>query len=560
MTPAQPMPTPLMGFGEVRHTRLRPARNAFVYPTYFLMLPMRALRARGSDAVALNRRAALSFHDVDHGDGRASERGGALAWLDELLAAHRIHDATGEAWLHCYPRVLGYTFKPVSFWYCHTPDGVLRAIVVEVNNTFGERHCYLLDRPVYGAELKATKAFHVSPFCEVEGRYRFRFFVDADLDAHRGAHRPRRRRGPAAADQRERRTRADERGQRAARPVALPRHDLRADRAHPLAGRPALAQARALRRQAGAAHPFRFTRQPAAGESMTSTTTASRFSLPQDAPGAARTVLGLLQRLAYGSLTVRLPDDSVRHFGATPGSGPTASLTLRNWNACKAALKSGDIGFAESYIAGDWTTPNLTELLKVFIANRRAIEDVVYGSWFGRLLYRVRHVMNRNSKAGSSRNIHAHYDLGNAFYKLWLDETMNYSSAWFEGDLSRPMPEAQRAKVRRALELAGVQPGDRVLEIGCGWGALAEMAATDFGASVTGVTLSTEQLAFARQRTAGMGTDLRLQDYRDIADAPFDAICSIEMVEAVGREYWPTYFQSVSRLLKPGGAPACRAS
>ncbi len=119
-------------------------------------------------------------------------------------------------------------------------------------------------------------------------------------------------------------------------------------------------------------------------------TTASRFSLPQGAPAAARTVLGLLQRLAHGSLTVRLPDDSVRHFGATPGSGPTASLTLRNWNACKAALKSGDIGFAESYIAGDWTTPNLTELIKVFIANRRAIEDVVYGSWPGRLLYRVR--------------------------------------------------------------------------------------------------------------------------------------------------------------------------
>jgi cyclopropane-fatty-acyl-phospholipid synthase len=290
---------------------------------------------------------------------------------------------------------------------------------------------------------------------------------------------------------------------------------------------------------------------------MTPTTTApqvSRFSLPQDAPGAARTVLGLLQRLAHGSLTVRLPDDSVRHFGAAPGSSNlTASLTLRNWEVCKAALKSGDIGFAESYIAGDWTTPNLVELIKVFIANRRAIEDVVYGSWFGRLVYRVRHLMHRNSKAGSSRNIHAHYDLGNAFYKLWLDETMNYSSAWFEGNFDKPMPDAQRAKVRRALDMAGVKPGDRVLEIGCGWGALAEMAAFDFGASVTGVTLSTEQLAFARQRTAGLCADLRLQDYRDIDDAPFDAVCSIEMVEAVGREYWPTYFQSVSRLLKPGG-------
>ncbi|SET38611.1 DUF1365 domain-containing protein [Variovorax sp. OV084] len=178
MTPAQTA-VPLMGFGEVRHTRLRPARNAFVYPTYFLMLPMRTLRAHGSKAVALNRAAAISFHDVDHGDARPPAQGGALAWLDDLLAAHQILDAGGEAWLHCYPRVFGYTFKPVSFWYCHTPEGVLRAIVVEVNNTFGERHCYLLDRPTYGAELQATKAFHVSPFCRVDGSYRFRFFVDA---------------------------------------------------------------------------------------------------------------------------------------------------------------------------------------------------------------------------------------------------------------------------------------------------------------------------------------------------------------------------------------------
>ena len=168
----------LLGFGEVRHTRLRPARNAFVYPTYFLMLPMRALRAGGGDALAMNRWSPLSFHDRDHGDGRSPEQGGALAWLDELLAAHRILDAVGEVWLHCYPRVLGYTFKPVSFWYCHTVEGTLRAIVVEVNNTFGERHCYLLDHPVYGMELKAAKAFHVSPFCRVEGSYRFRFFVD----------------------------------------------------------------------------------------------------------------------------------------------------------------------------------------------------------------------------------------------------------------------------------------------------------------------------------------------------------------------------------------------
>ena len=165
---------PLLGFGQVRHTRLRPRHHAFSYPTFFLMLPMRSLAAQPG-ALPVNRRGAISFHDADHGDGRGPQQGGALAWLDELLHSEGVDDATGQVWLHCYPRVLGYTFKPVSFWYCHRGDGTLRAIVVEVNNTFGERHCYLLDHPRYGVELQARKVFHVSPFCQVSGGYRFRF-------------------------------------------------------------------------------------------------------------------------------------------------------------------------------------------------------------------------------------------------------------------------------------------------------------------------------------------------------------------------------------------------
>ena len=281
----------------------------------------------------------------------------------------------------------------------------------------------------------------------------------------------------------------------------------------------------------------------------------SPISFPGSAPAAAHRVLRLLQRLVHGSLTLQLPDGSSHRFGN--GQMPHAAIALRNWNVCGAALKAGDIGFAESYFAGDWTTPDLSALLALFIANRRVIDDVVYGSWAGRLFYRLRHLLNRNTRGNSQKNIHAHYDLGNAFYQLWLDGTMNYSSAWFEGDRSKPMAAAQDAKVRRALRMAGVQPGDRLLELGCGWGALAELGAAEFGAHVTGVTLSTEQLAFADNRLArkGLGgqADLRLQDYRDVADAPFDAVCSIEMVEAVGREYWPEYFRTVHRLLKPGG-------
>ncbi len=291
------------------------------------------------------------------------------------------------------------------------------------------------------------------------------------------------------------------------------------------------------------------------------------MALPAGAPAAARSAFKLLARLKHGTLTLQLPGGSIQRFGS--GAEPMASLHLHNWNVCGAALRSGDIGFAESYIAGDWSTPQLTDLLRLLIVNRKEVEDVIYGTWLGRLAYRLKHLLNRNTKANSQKNIHAHYDLGNAFYELWLDGTMNYSSALFETP-ETSMKEAQNAKVRRALRMVQVQPGERVLEIGCGWGALAEMATTEFGASLVGVTLSTEQLQWAQARMARAGVppagepgaavtqDLRLQDYRDIgvnqpADQSFDAICSIEMIEAVGREYWPTYFSTVARLLKPGG-------
>jgi uncharacterized protein len=165
----------LIGFGQVRHMRHRPARNAFAYPTCFLLLPMRSLRSHGSGALARNRRAALSFHDRDHGDGRDD----CLQWLDELLQHNGVDDADGEVWLHTYPRVWGHAFKPVSLWYCQRTDGSLRAVLAEVNNTFGERHCYLLDQPRWGVPCTADKVFHVSPFCPVRGTYRFVFMRTA---------------------------------------------------------------------------------------------------------------------------------------------------------------------------------------------------------------------------------------------------------------------------------------------------------------------------------------------------------------------------------------------
>ncbi len=278
-------------------------------------------------------------------------------------------------------------------------------------------------------------------------------------------------------------------------------------------------------------------------------------SVPRGIPGPARRVLHVLQRLRHGTLQLELPGGQTVQLGC--GGAPHAYMRLHDWNVLAAVLRSGDIGLAQGYIAQQWSSPQLADVLRLLLRNRADLQALVYGSWAGRLAYRLHHLLNRNTRAGSRRNIHAHYDLGNAFYGLWLDGGMNYSAAWFQGDLGGDLALAQRAKLHRALDSAGVGAGSRLLEIGCGWGALMEMAAGERGAHVTGVTVSQEQRAWALERLHAAGlerlTDVRLQDYRDIGDERFDAICSIEMVEAVGQEYWPQYFASLARLLKPGG-------
>ena len=273
-------------------------------------------------------------------------------------------------------------------------------------------------------------------------------------------------------------------------------------------------------------------------------------------PTTARAALALLPRLQAGTLTVHTPDGATHQATASSRPDLQATLNVHDWSVFAATMRAGDIGFAEGFMAGEWTTPHLADLLRLLLANRDVIEKAIYGSWWGSLLDRLQHVLHRNTRRGSRRNISAHYDLGNGFYALWLDETMNYSSAWFDGDRTKPLAQAQTAKLRRAIAATGVQPGQRLLEIGCGWGAVAESAASD-GIAVVGLTLSTEQLAWAQARLVHAGVarhaDLRLQDYRDVPDGPFDAIVSIEMFEAVGREYWDAYFQTLHRQLKRGG-------
>jgi cyclopropane-fatty-acyl-phospholipid synthase len=274
-------------------------------------------------------------------------------------------------------------------------------------------------------------------------------------------------------------------------------------------------------------------------------------------PAAARVLLALLRRMRHGALHVVLPDGSMQHFGHASDE-PPAVLVMHAWRVAGDALKGGDVGFAESYMRGDWDTPDLVRLLTVLAANQTELERAFFGRGLASWIARLRHLMNANTRRQARRNVVAHYDLGNDFYQLWLDPTMTYSSAYYGGDAHLTLAQAQTAKYQRMLDALRLAPGAHILEIGCGWGGFAELAA-QAGYRVTGLSLSDAQTAYARARIAraGLGerVEFKVQDYRDERGI-YDGVVSIEMVEAVGERWWPVYFAKVRDALKPG-ARAC---
>jgi cyclopropane-fatty-acyl-phospholipid synthase len=273
------------------------------------------------------------------------------------------------------------------------------------------------------------------------------------------------------------------------------------------------------------------------------------------APLAFRTVFRTLsQKWCQGSLEVVMPGGRLMTIQG-PQAGPTCRMVVNDYGFIRRVMMSGAIGFAESYIAGQWDTPDLPLLLEVFSMNFDRLKRLCDGNGFMRLIHGVMHATRRNTRKGSRHNIHAHYDLGNAFYGAWLDEGMTYSSALFTSP-AQSLPQAQEAKYAALAHSIGLEASHSVLEIGCGWGGFAEFAAREVGAKVTGVTISKAQYDFARKRLFDQGLADRAQivltDYRDV-QGRFDRIASIEMFEAVGEAYWPTYFGKVHDLLVPGG-------
>jgi cyclopropane-fatty-acyl-phospholipid synthase len=271
---------------------------------------------------------------------------------------------------------------------------------------------------------------------------------------------------------------------------------------------------------------------------------------------ATRTAIKLLQNIEGGSLRLILPGGPTLHLGH---GAERATLQVNDERMFQRVLAEGDIGFGESWIDGDWHSDQPAELLTLLAENRAQLARALHGSWLPLLVHRLRHLLRSNTRAGSKRNILAHYDLGNDFYRLWLDPSMSYSAALFGADPQQSLELAQRQKYIHLLEMLDPKPGDSILEVGCGWGGLAEVAAIEFGCKVHGITLSPSQLEWSQARARQNGfaglADFSLTDYRDIR-GQYDHIVSIEMFEAVGERFWPAYFNQLRRCLKPGGRAA----
>ena len=261
-----------------------------------------------------------------------------------------------------------------------------------------------------------------------------------------------------------------------------------------------------------------------------------------------------LSRIEAGELRAVFPSNFQKVYSGGQ-VGPTADIQINSWKLVPRLLLSGDMGLAESFLSGEWETSNLTQLILLGDINERALGNAVTPSKFINSIEKLRHQRRDNSKRGSRRNIAAHYDLGNEFYSHWLDNTMSYSSALFT-DFGEELEVGQNRKYQRLAKALKLKEGDQVLEIGCGWGGFAEIAAKEYKCNVVGITLSNEQAKFARRRMQENQlsnlVDIRIEDYRDVQGS-FDKIVSIEMFEAVGEEHWRNYFETIKTRLKPGG-------
>ena len=527
--------------GETRYARHAPVEHAFRYPLYWLGLDLDELEELQKEipAFGYNRRRRLSIFDTDYLDG---ESGGLknrfVAWLKKQGVSAPIDKVE----LVTVPRLFGSVFNPVSFYYGYRPDGGLECVVAEVNNTFGERHHYILHPLEPGpdgfvARAAHPKQFHVSPFNDMKGEYEFLFAdMRQKLDIHVTLNRDGRKHlwvGMSGEAQ------------------PMTRENLaQAMRRFPLA--PWLTKPRMLWQAAKLHYGKRLPvfHKPAPSSPLTLPAPASRYQR-----FAMKRIMKFFGRIRFGTLSVNLPDGTSRVFG-NPNATPRASFRIADHDFFRHVLKDGDIGFGESYMFDEWETDDLPGLLSLFALNVNVADDrQILLTWVGRALNRVRTAFRSSTLFGGRRKSLEHSSLGSDFFKLFLDETMMSSCALYERP-GQPLAEAQRNKNQAIIRKARIQAADHVLEIGSGWGGFAVEAAKTTGCRVTSITLSEEQLTFARERAKAAGVadrvSFELCDFRHVKGL-YDKIVSIEILESVGRHHLGKFFKACDRLLKPGG-------
>ncbi|BCA79298.1 DUF1365 family protein [Desulfuromonas sp. AOP6] len=524
--------------GEVSHARLEPVRHQFRYPVYFYAFDLDELPglAKENPLFGYNRLRPVAVHDRDYlTPGEEPIRTKLANLLRQLGQGMEL----GRVVLVTAARYFNYVFNPASFFYCHDPEGRLACVLVQVNNTFGEMHLYLLAGETV-LQSGVQKVFHVSPFFPRRGRYEFhltppgenidntiRYFQDDRLSLV-----------------------ARIQGQ--ARPLT-PGSLARTVASHPLCA--SLTMPRILWQ---AARLYWQRRLPVYHKPVPESALTIR-PVPAgllDRLGE-KMVLRFLSRLPQGRLLLTTPDRREFRFGS--GEDTPLRMQIREPRFFRRVMLHGDVGFGESYTDGDWTTPDLPEVLTLLAANEEAMDDrSLATAAAGRLVNYVRHLRRPNTVRGSSRNIREHYDLSNDFFSILLDPTMTYSCGIFEQETDS-LEQSQKNKLRTMIRKAGITAADHVLEIGCGWGGFALEAVRQTGCRVTGITVSREQLDFALQRVREAGLedriDLRLCDYRHI-EGTYSKIVSIEMLEAVGHAGLGPFFAACDRALAPGGRAA----
>ncbi len=528
--------------GHIEHRRMKPVEHRFRYPLYVYCLDLDELNAldRSLPLFGYNRLRPLSLYDADYldrGPGTIREK------LFRYLDAEEDDKEIERIQLITSARYFNYIFNPVSFYYCLNGEGRRVRVVVEVSNTFGERHVYI-PRSVEGAapgappRYRTEKAFHVSPFNTMDGTYAFLFSdageeLDIRINLDRGG---------------ERIFEARLRGRYQALTFM---HLAKTFFRHPLM--PHMTVPR-IYREALRLH-FRH-KLPIYSKPVPASTMTIRKNPPTALQKEAmKALFRILARTETGRLSITLPDGTTRLFGGGPSS-ISADITVNDYRCFSRIILGADIGLGESYVDGDWDSSDVTALFRVLAANRNILNEGRFSiALIPRFRNRLIHLARHNTREGSARNIGRHYDIGNDFFLLFLDPTMTYSCALFRSP-EESLEDAQKNKMDRIIDKAIIEESDHVLEIGCGWGSFALEAVRKTGCRVTGVTNSATQYRYAMQRVRNEGLEKRitilLRDYRTI-EGRFDKIVSIEMLEAVGPEYLGTFFHCCNLLLKEGG-------